>query len=246
MMLLKTRPDRLTMAVERRALLVVAGLPGSGKSTMLRQVSGSEPVSVLDSDQVRGWLAGLLPAGTPYPRYRPLVHALHRLRTAAAAAMAPGPVVVHVPATAAVTRLSMVLIGAATGRPRHLLWVDATPEQALAGQHERGRLIPSGSFGRHVARAARVRHRLSAPRPPWGWRSATVVDRSGIAAGLHLHVSREGDRSSQMTAHGRLRAPARRREPSFVTNDRHWVSGTGRTSGGRTSVASPMRRLRLV
>lgn len=188
MMLLKTRPDRLTMAVERRALLVVAGLPGSGKSTMLRQVSSSGPVTVLDSDQVRDRLAAILPAGVPYSRYRPLVHVLHRLRTIAVAATASGPVAVHVPATAAVTRLSMVAIGALTGRPRHLLWLDCTPEQALAGQTARARVVPSASFGRHVARATRVRELVSGPQPLRGWQSATIVDRSAVAVGLHLHA----------------------------------------------------------
>jgi AAA domain len=192
MMLLKAREDRLTMAVERRALLVVAGLPGSGKSTMLRQVSASGPVTVLDSDQVRHRLAAMLPAGIPYSWYRPLVHVLHRLRTLGAAATAPGPVAVHVPATAAVTRLSMVLIGAVTGRPRHLLWVDCTPEQALAGQYARDRLVPSASFGRHVARAARLRERFAESRPPRGWQSTTVVDRSAVAGGLHLRAGRTG------------------------------------------------------
>jgi energy-coupling factor transporter ATP-binding protein EcfA2 len=164
------------VAIERRALVVVAGLPGSGKSTLLRDVCSNAPVTVVDSDHDRAWLAARLPKNTPYARYRPLVHTLHRLRIAALAASSPGPIAVHAPATGLGTRLTLVAIGVLTRRPRHQLWVDCTPEEALAGQIERGRIVPTKSFAKHVSRAPRLRAKLGTG-PPRGWQSARVVER---------------------------------------------------------------------
>ena len=76
---------RITVELGRRDLLVVAGLPGAGKSTLLGRLSGD--ITVLDPDQVRGWLAARLPAGTRYRHYRPIVHVWQRLRVAFAAVL---------------------------------------------------------------------------------------------------------------------------------------------------------------
>ncbi|MFC0110028.1 ATP-binding protein [Kibdelosporangium aridum] len=159
------------MPVQRRSLVVVAGLPGAGKSTLLKDVGPG--VTVVDSDQIRNWLAAMLPSGTPYSRYRPLVHIVHRIRIALAAIFAPGPVAVHDPATGVGTRLTLVIIGVLTLRVLHYIWVDTTPEEALAGQRARGRVLRKNSFARHVSRA---RH-LDLTRPPRGWRTITVVGR---------------------------------------------------------------------
>lgn len=177
----------LEMTIGPRALLVIAGLPGSGKSTLLRSTQASRPVEVLDSDQMRDRLAAALPPGTPYRRYRPAVHVLHRLRVVLAAARVAGPVVVHDPATGAATRAWLMLTGLVTGRRRHLLWVDCTPEEALAGQRARGRVLRRTSFGRHLRRLPRVRTLLFEGRPR-GWQETTVIDRETAGRGLHLVV----------------------------------------------------------
>lgn len=157
-------------------LLVVAGLPGAGKTTMLRHAAGDLPV--LDSDQVRARLGALLPAGTPYRCYRPLVHAWHRLRIVARAARCPGPLVVHEPSTRASTRALLAVVGRLTGRPVRLLFLDVTAEQALAGQRSRGRLVRPRSFARHVRRTRRWRAELLAGRVPPGWASVRVLTRA--------------------------------------------------------------------
>ncbi|GAA0632733.1 AAA family ATPase [Kutzneria viridogrisea] len=170
--------------LDHRDLLVVCGLPGAGKSTLLRRVE-VDPVPVLDSDQVRHRLRSLLPARTPYRWYRPLVHAWHRARIVRHAALTRGPVVVHEPSTRATTRALLALVGFLTRRPVRMLWLDVSPEQALAGQHQRGRTVRPRSFARHVRRAQRVRAALLAGRVPRGWRSARLLSRQG-ADRLHL------------------------------------------------------------
>lgn len=184
------RLGKIQVEIEPRALLVVAGLPGAGKSTLLRGAEADQdvPVTVLDTDQVRAWLAGLLPARTPYACYRPLAPVLQRLRLVATALFATGPVVMHHQATGAFTRVVLALLGTLSRRPCHLLWVDCTPTEALDGQYQRGRMRLKRSFARHVRRASRVRTRLLAGRPPRGWRTVTVIDRAAAARGLRLLV----------------------------------------------------------
>lgn len=167
--------ERIIIELGRRDLLVVAGLPGAGKSTMLGRVAGG--VTVLDSDQVRAKLSALLPAGLPYRYYRPLVHVWQRFRVARAA-LGRGPLVVHDPSTRATTRAWLVSLGMLTRRPVRMVWLDVTAEQAIRGQRSRGRMLHPRTFQRHVRRAARMRAALLADRVPTGWHSAQVITRS--------------------------------------------------------------------
>ncbi|WP_043537192.1 AAA family ATPase [Saccharomonospora cyanea] len=178
--------DRLVLPLENRALLVVAGLPGAGKSTLLRDAAVDPEVTLLDTDHVRARLAAFFPAGTAYSYYRPLVHVLHILRLVSAAIRAPGPVVVHDPATGAIARAAFVVLGALTGRSRHLLWIDCTVNEALAGQHHRGRVLLGWSFARHARNAARLRRRLLAGAVLASWRNVTMTDRQGARRGMRI------------------------------------------------------------
>ncbi|MEU0797156.1 AAA family ATPase [Amycolatopsis sp. NPDC005961] len=157
-----------------RDLLVVAGLPGAGKTTMLHHAAPG--LVVLDSDQVRARLAAAVPS-VPYRCYRPVVHAWHRARVVRRA-MAAGPIVVHEPSTRASTRALLALVGAVSGRPVRLLFLDATASEALAGQRSRGRIVRPRSFARHVRRAGKWREALLAERVPAGWSSVQVIDRA--------------------------------------------------------------------
>lgn len=169
----------------RRDLLVVAGLPGAGKTTMLRHAAAGLPV--LDSDQVRERLGALVPA-LPYRWYRPVVHAWHRARIVARALGEDGPVVVHEPSTRASTRALLALVGVVSGRSVRLLFLDVPAEVALAGQVSRGRVVRARSFRRHVRRVGKWRVGLLADRVPAGWRSVQVVDR-GWASRARLVVA---------------------------------------------------------
>lgn len=177
---------RITVELGRRDLLVVAGLPGAGKSTLLGRLSGD--IAVLDPDQVRARLAAWLPAGTRYRYYRPIVHVWQRLRVTGAA-LGSGPMIVQEPSTRATTRAWLALLGAVTGRRVRMLWLEVTPEQALKGQHNRGRVLGRRTFERHVRRSARLRETLLAERVPVGWHSAQVLTRTAADATAFVGAS---------------------------------------------------------
>lgn len=167
------------VAVAPRSLVVLAGLPGAGKTTLLAGVdTGGASAVVLDSDQVRSRLRALLPSTLPYRIYRPVVHLVHRLRIVWFALTSSGLLLVHEPSTRGTTRIGLVAVGLLTGRARHFLWLDVSPEEALSGQVHRGRLIRSRSFSRHVRRAQRLRVLFAAGRPPRGWQALTVLTRA--------------------------------------------------------------------
>lgn len=167
--------------------MVLAGLPGAGKSTALDKLRADSGVLRLDSDQVRSRLRAALPA-VPYRYYRPLVHASHRCRIALACVLARGPVVAHEPATRAGTRALLLLMARLSGRKAVLLWLHADAGEALRGQRSRGRLIRSRSFERHARRAGRVHRELLAGNPPPGWSAVRRLTREEVAAGLRVEV----------------------------------------------------------
>ncbi|GLY66645.1 AAA family ATPase [Amycolatopsis taiwanensis] len=174
------------VTIEPRALVVVAGLPGSGKSTLLRCTEADVPFTVVDSDQMRDRIRALMPQGTPYSRYRPLVHILHRLCATWRVLREPGPVVVHDPATGAATRTWLRVVGQIAGRARHFVWVECSPTEAMAGQRARGRVLRRGSFIRHVRRLPRARAVVRVG--PRGWHTTTIIDRAAATHGLRLRV----------------------------------------------------------
>ncbi|MCI2419224.1 ATP-binding protein [Saccharopolyspora sp. K220] len=176
------------MRIGRRSLVVLAGLPGAGKSTMLRKLRGGTGVSTLDSEQVRTRLRKVLPTRLPYRYYRPVVHLVHRTRIAWFCLRTRGPVVAHEPATRATTRAMLLLFGWLTGRQRVLVWLHADPREALAGQQERGRLIRPTSFLRHVQRADRMHQKLRGGGTPYGWHRVHLFTRDQVEDGLRLDV----------------------------------------------------------
>lgn len=175
--------------VHKRSFVLVAGIPGAGKSRLLKRLrhgrAGPAPV-VLDSEPVREWLRARLPAGTPYGVYRALVHLWHRLRLVVAMFALVGPVVVHLPATAAYTRAAVLVLAVLAFRRRYLVWVDSEPEQARRGQLGRGRVLPRRCFDRHARRGAAFAAELRGGRVPAGWHRVTLVDRRQAAHGLML------------------------------------------------------------
>ena len=148
-------------------------MPGAGKSTLLAGLPRRPGLVVLDSDEHRAALARRFPR-LPYRRYRWLVHLRHRLAAVRAAWSGAPTVVVHLPATSTALRTAVALLAALTGRTAHLLWLHVDPDEALRGQRERGRLVPSGSFAGHARRAAAATAALRAGRAA-GWQTVVVA-----------------------------------------------------------------------
>ncbi|MGW7583796.1 AAA family ATPase [Kitasatospora sp. NPDC054768] len=160
-------------------LLVVTGLPGSGKSTLMRRCVRAP---LIDSQLVREEYAARLPGRLPYALYRPLARLAHyrRLRRAV---LDGGPLAVHDCGTQPWVRAWLVRAAARQGRRVHLLLLDADPAEALDGQRRRRRGVSRYAFARHLAAVARLRHRiLEAGRLPAGCASAVVLDRAAARA----------------------------------------------------------------
>ncbi|QUH04509.1 AAA family ATPase [Saccharopolyspora erythraea] len=177
-----------TLRIDRRSLVVLAGLPGAGKSTLLARLGGDPRFSTLDSEQVRAKLRRVLPGWLPYRWYRPLVHLAHRTRIAWWCLTDPKPVIAHEPSTRTTTRAMLLLFGRLTGRRCVLVWLHVDPATALSGQYARGRLIRRRSFQLHVHRAERFHSRLLAEGPPSGWDEAMVFTRDELTGGVRVLV----------------------------------------------------------
>ncbi|GAA2791506.1 ATP-binding protein [Kitasatospora sp. CM 4170] len=160
-------------------LLVVSGLPGSGKSTLMRRCIRA---GLVDSQQVREEFAKRLPARLPYFVYRPLVRVAHyrRLRRAV---LDGGPLAVHDCGALPWVRLWLTRAAARQGRRVHLILLDATVGEAREGQRARGQGVSAYAFARHRKAAGRLRRRLAGTgEPPAGCASAVVLDRAGARA----------------------------------------------------------------
>ncbi|MEE1825587.1 AAA family ATPase [Streptomyces sp. BE20] len=160
-------------------LLVVSGLPGSGKSTLMRRCVRT---LLVDSQQVREEYAARVPGWLPYAVYRPVVRVAHyrRLRRAV---LAGGPLAVHDCGAVPHVRQWLVREAARQGRRVHLILLDASAEEAREGQQARGQAVSAYAFARHREAGRRLRRRLAGTgEPPTGCASAVVLDRAGARA----------------------------------------------------------------
>jgi hypothetical protein len=146
------------------AVVVVAGLPGAGKSTLIARAVDRSVVRVVDTDDQRrrGGRASNV------RHYGHIVTAVWGRR----------PVVIHSRGTLGTLRRAITLLSSLRGRPAHLILLDAPREAAEAGQRRRGRIVSRSRMDREVARWARLRRRGVRGE---GWRSVTVLDRSSAA-----------------------------------------------------------------
>lgn len=173
-------------------LVVVSGLPGSGKTTLMARTVGDTDLRGgagagalgaaaaavrIDSQDTRDRWARRVPAAVPYALYRPLVRFAHFAGLRRALRSGAG-VVVHDCGTQAWVRRWLAREARRRGAVLHLLLLDVAPRTALDGQRERGRGVSRYAFARHrraVGRLVRDAERGVLPR---GCRSAVLLDRA--------------------------------------------------------------------
>ncbi|TDQ52441.1 AAA family ATPase [Actinorugispora endophytica] len=185
-------PGEHVLRYPRRSVVLLGGIPGAGKSTMLNRLYGlsgnetetvrtADGVRVVDSLQSRNRLTRWL-GSTAYPAWRWVTHLLHYLRVLAALRRG-GPVVVHETGTRGPVRRLLGLCSRLTGVELHVLLIDVDPLDARRGQAERGRMITAHSFRTHERRWRALLDACS--RDPErvlpGARSLMVLDRSQAA-----------------------------------------------------------------
>ncbi|MET9435896.1 AAA family ATPase [Streptomyces sp. NPDC006551] len=159
-------------------LVVVSGLPGSGKSTLMRQAADGRGI---DSQDARERWEARMPRFLPYAVYRPLVRIAHYagLRRALRAGRS---VIVHDCGTQSWVRNWLAREARRRGRSLHLVLLDVTPAAARDGQRERGRGVSGYAFARHRRAVGRLLRSVEAGRLPRGCASATLLDRDAAGA----------------------------------------------------------------
>ncbi|MFB7912989.1 AAA family ATPase [Streptomyces sp. NPDC056061] len=164
-------------------VVVVSGLPGSGKSTLIRRVA---TVRAVDSQDTRDRWARLMPRPLPYALYRPLVRLAHYAGLWKCLCSGES-VVVHDCGTQAWVRSWLARHARRRGRALHLLLLDVTPQTAREGQRERGRGVSGYAFARHRRAVGRLLRDAGDGLPPPGCASVVLLDRE--AAGLLRRIA---------------------------------------------------------
>lgn len=166
-------------------IVVISGLPGSGKSTLMRR---TQPPAVLliDSQYVRERWARRLGGRLPYAMYRPLVRVDHyaRLRLAVRTG---GSLVVHDCGTLPWVRWWLTRQARRYGRGVHVVVLDVPPEVARERQEARGRSVSRYAFARHRWAHGRLLDWARDGGPAAGCDSVLVLD--GAAAGALRAIS---------------------------------------------------------
>ncbi|MFE3583900.1 AAA family ATPase [Streptomyces vinaceus] len=168
-------------------IVVVSGLPGGGKSTLIKRAAEGGGI---DSQDVRERWERRMPKAVPYGVYRPLVRFAHywglwrTLRSGASA-------VVHDCGTQSWVRGLLATAARRRGRALHLLLLDTSPEEALAGQEARGRGVSAYAFARHRGAVARLLREAESGRLPAGCTSAVLLDRGSAASVTRIAFRRD-------------------------------------------------------
>ena len=172
----------LDLAYPAGGALLVVGVPGAGKTTLIDRLFSPSVVEVLDTEAIRERWQARLGTTRGYRLYRPLVHLEHHLRVRRALA-GTSPLVVHETGTKGWLRLRVAREAHEHGRSLHLLALDVPRTMAEAGQRARGRRVRRRSMDRHEEGFAALRRALrcdpeEVPVGPDGFASCLVLDRA--------------------------------------------------------------------
>ncbi|MGA4839491.1 AAA family ATPase [Streptomyces sp. G45] len=170
------RPGRLVFGAHD--VVVVSGLPGSGKSTLMRRAVAGPRV---DSQDARDRWAARMPRFVPYAVYRPLVRVAHYAGLRRALRAGSG-VVVHDCGTQPWVRRWLARAAVRRGGVLHLLLLDVPAPVALRGQRARGRGVSRYAFARHRRGVGRLLRVAEGGGLPPGCGSVTLLDREGATA----------------------------------------------------------------
>ncbi|MBT2368516.1 AAA family ATPase [Streptomyces sp. ISL-10] len=154
-------------------VVVVSGLPGSGKTTLIkRAVTGRG----IDSQDTRDLWDARTPRLLPYAVYRPFVRVAHYVRLWRALRSGES-VVVHDCGTQAWVRRWLAREARRRSASLHLVLLDVPPRVAREGQRERGRGVSGYAFARHRRAVGRLIADAESGRLPRGCASAVLLDR---------------------------------------------------------------------
>ena len=189
------RPESPAAEPSARVVLV-GGVPGAGKTTAIARVAAElSTVDALDPELFRDRLRRLLPEGTAYAAYRPLVHVLHALRVLVLLLRGPVPgrtLVVHDPATRPRRRWLFAWLARSRGWDPGLVYVDVPRALAETGQVLRGRVVDPASFAGHWVRWEELRREVTGAPDALDdalWSDVVLTDRERVAADLHRLVA---------------------------------------------------------
>ncbi|MFG2696467.1 AAA family ATPase [Kitasatospora sp. NPDC048407] len=218
---LTDRPAPAVLAYPANDVLVVSGLPGSGKSTLMARCARTR---VIDSQHTRQRFAAVLP-GVPYALYRPLVRGAHYLRLHAAL-RAGGPLVVHDCGALPWVRRAIARAAHRQGRRLHLLLLDATAAQAADGQRRRGRRVSRYAFARHRRAGAALRALVTADAPlPAGVASVVLLPRASAARLAAIEFTAPCGRAAARPVNSQVAAGRRVPAPRLVAAPARTAAG---------------------
>ncbi|MFF0437025.1 AAA family ATPase [Streptomyces sp. NPDC004327] len=159
-------------------IVVVSGLPGAGKSTLMGRAADGRAV---DSQHTRERWEARLPRFLPYALYRPLARLAHYAGLRRVLRSGAG-VVVHDCGTQSWVRGWLARAARRRGAGLHLILLDVDPGLALAGQRSRGRGVSGYAFARHRRAVGRLVRTAEAGALPPGCASVTLLDRDAADA----------------------------------------------------------------
>lgn len=181
-------PGPWALAYPPNSLVLVGGLPGAGKTTLIDRLALPGHAAALDTEGPRARYVRWLGRRVANRRLAPLIHLEHLLAIGAQLLGRRGPVVVHLRGTRAVQRRVLARVARLRGRESHLVFLHVAPAVAEQSQRARGRRVRSGVLAREWADASRLLARLRAARPPAdplaaeGYASCVVLDRAAASA----------------------------------------------------------------
>lgn len=188
-------PAPALVPVSGRSPILVAGIPGAGKTTLMGTLRPDRRIRLCDSDPLRAAVMRVLPRRTRYGIVRPAVHLLHRVCVIGLSLGPSQVIVVHLPATSARLRRAVTALARLSRRIPHLVWLDVSATEARDGQRARSRLAPARSFQRHARPAEQTSEQVLGRRLGEGWATTVRLDRDtardGLRIGIHGGPGRE-------------------------------------------------------